>query len=52
MITIAYINFWIDKENDTYFTDFIEHNIDEVKLVLWNDNPDILISSVCGNINY
>jgi hypothetical protein len=51
MLTLAYINFWKDPENDTYFTDFININIGQVKLVNYNENPDILIASVCGNIN-
>jgi len=51
MITLAYINFWNDPDNDTYFTDFINHNIGQVKLVNYNENPDILITSVFGNIN-
>ena len=51
MITIAYINFWKDPENDTYFTDFININIGQVKLVNYNENPDILIASCSGNIN-
>lgn len=51
MITLAYINFWSDPDNDTYFTDFINHNIGQVKLVNYNENPDILIASVFGNIN-
>ena len=51
MLTIAYINFWKDPYNDTYFTDFININIGQVKLVNYNENPDILIASVCGNIN-
>ena len=51
MITLAFINFWKDPENDSYFIDFITHNIDTVKLVSYNENPDILIASVCGNIN-
>ena len=51
MITIAYINFWEDPTNDSYFTKFINYNIGEVKLVKSNDNPDILIASVFGDIN-
>ena len=51
MITLAFINFWKDPENDTYFTDFISTNIGQVKVVHYNDNPNILIASVCGNIN-
>ena len=51
MITISYINFWTDPENDAYFTKFINYNIGETKLINPNDNPDILIASVFGNIN-
>ena len=51
MITIAYINFWEDSNNDDYFTKFISYNIGETKLVKLTDNPDILIASVFGNIN-
>ena len=50
MITLAYINFWSDPDN-SYFTEFINTNIGQVKLVKYSDNPDILIASVCGNIN-
>ena len=51
MITLAYINFWKDPDNDTYFTDFINYNIGEVQLVNYNTNPDILITTVFDNIN-
>ena len=51
MLTIAYINFWEDPTNDSYFTKFVLHNIGEVKLVKPNENPDILIASVFGDIN-
>ena len=51
MITLAYINFWNDPSNDSYFTEFINNNIDQVKLINYNENPDILIASVCGNID-
>lgn len=51
MITIAYINFWNDPNNDNYFTKFIEENIGSVKKVNVNDYPDILIASCMGNIN-
>jgi len=50
-ITIAYINYWQDPKNDKYFSKFIENNIGSCKLVLPNDNPDILIASVFGNID-
>ena len=52
MITIAYINFWNDPNNDNYFTKFIEENIGSVKKVNVNDYPDILIASCMGNINH
>lgn len=51
MITISYINFWEDPTNDSYFTKFVAHNIGEVKLVKPNEDPDILIASVFGDIN-
>jgi len=51
MITIAYINFWEDPSNDSYFTKFINYNIGETKLIKSNENPDILIASVFGDIN-
>ncbi len=52
MITIAYINFWTDPFNDRYLSEFIKENIDnDIKEVKPNQNPDILIASVNGNIN-
>lgn len=51
MITVAYINFWKDPNNDRYFSRFIEHNIGPVKEIDYRNNPDILIASCCGNIN-
>lgn len=51
MITLSYINFWNDPNNDSYFTKFIAENIGQVKIVKYNENPNILISSVNGNIN-
>jgi len=51
MIKLAYINFWKDPTNDSYFTNFISENIDQVQLVSPNDNPDILIASCFGNIH-
>jgi hypothetical protein len=51
MITIAYVNFWIDPHNDNYFTQFIEYNIGQVNIVKFNQNPDILIASCVGDIN-
>ena len=49
-ITIAYFNFWVDPDNDNFFTKFVEHNIAPVKLVEPVSNPDILICSVFGHI--
>ena len=49
-ITIAYFNFWVDPDNDNFFTKFVEHNIAPVKLVEPVSNPDILICSVFGPI--
>ena len=51
MITISYINYWNDSVTSSYFTKFIEKNIDNVKLVHYKNNPDILIASCFGNIN-
>jgi len=51
MITLSYVNFWKDPTNDTYFTDFINTNIGNVKLIDYTDNPDILIASINGDIN-
>lgn len=52
MIKIAYINFWKDPYNDTYFDYFIKNNLNcNITKVKYNENPDILISSVNGNIN-
>ena len=51
MITLAYINFWKDPTNDNYFTEFINENIDSVKIVNYYEHPDILISSINGDIN-
>jgi accessory colonization factor AcfC len=50
-ITIAYVNYWQDPKNDKFFSKFIESNIGPCKLVLPNDNPDILVASVSGNID-
>jgi len=50
MITISYLNFWKDPDNDKWLSKFIEHNIGLIKHVNVNSNPDILICSVNGNI--
>ena len=50
MITLAYINYWNDSNNDNYFTKFIEENIGPVKRVNPTENPDVLIASCMGNI--
>jgi|694.fasta_scaffold57753_4 hypothetical protein len=52
-ITLSYINFWGNSDIilDNYFTKFIEHNIGPCKVVSPNENPDILIASVFGNID-
>ena len=52
MITLAYVNFWEDPENDSYFTYFIREHFNEVKLVKPTDNPDILICSVFDSGKY
>jgi hypothetical protein len=51
MITLSYVNFWTDPYNDNYFTEFIQHNIGNVQIVSYFNNPDILIASVFGDIN-
>ena len=51
MITIAYINFWEQPHDEMWMSKFISNNIDEVKIVKYNENPDILFASVDGNIN-
>jgi hypothetical protein len=51
MIRLAYINFWKDPTNDSYFTNFISENIDQVQIVDPGDSPDILIASCMGDIN-
>ena len=51
-ITIAYINYWNDPDNDKFFNHFIKTNLNcNVINVNYNENPDILIASVLGNIN-
>lgn len=51
MIKLAYINFWKDPTNDSYFTHFIAENIGQVQVVDPNDKPDMLIASCMGDIN-
>lgn len=51
MIRLAYINFWKDPTNDSYFTHFISENIDQVQVVSPEDKPDILIASCMGDVN-
>jgi hypothetical protein len=55
MLTIAYVNFWNQNMNmiqDFWLSEFIRHNIDpNIKLVNYNQNPDILIASCFGNID-
>tara|TARA_B100000902_G_scaffold399589_1_gene471211 strand:- start:4226 stop:5119 length:894 start_codon:yes stop_codon:yes gene_type:complete len=51
-IKIAYVNYWNDPYNDKYLSMFIKHNFNcDIINVNCHDNPDILIASVCGNIN-
>ena len=50
MITVSYINFWKDPSNDRWLSNFISNNIGPIKHVQPNTNPDILICSVCGNV--
>lgn len=49
MITLSFVNYW--RKTDDYFLNFIETNIGKIKLVNYNDNPDILFASCMGNIN-
>jgi hypothetical protein len=51
MISVAYINFWDQPHDEMWFTKFIIENIGEVKIVKYNENPDILFASVDGSIN-
>ena len=51
MLTIAYINYWVDPKNDRFFTKFIEANIGNVIEISPFNKPDILIASIWGNIN-
>ena len=51
VLKLAYLNYWKDPSNDNYFTEFIKTNIGEVKIVKPNETPDVLVTSVCGNIN-
>ena len=55
MITVAYVNFWgqgINNIQDWWLSEFIKHNIDnDMKIINYNQNPDILIASCFGNIN-
>ena len=51
-ITLSYINFWKDLHTDSYFTHFIKENFGNVKVVHFSESPDLLISSLFGNINH
>ena len=51
IIKIAYVNYWGEDEQRHYLTEFIEHNIGKVKIVDKHEYPDLLISSVYGDIN-
>ena len=51
MITVAYINFWDQPHDEMWLTKFIIENIGDVKIVKYNENPDILFASVDGSIN-
>ena len=51
MITIAYINIWQDNPNNYYFTNFFKYYLNDIKIVNYYENPDILIASCTGNIN-
>lgn len=54
MIKLSYVNYWdrsLNDEQDNYFVKFIKNNIGEVKIVGYNEKPDILLCTVYGNIN-
>jgi alpha(1,3/1,4) fucosyltransferase len=51
MITISYINIWKEDPNDYYFTNFFKYYFNDIKIINYTDNPDILISSINGNID-
>ena len=51
MITIAYINMWREDPNNFYLTHFLKYYFNDIKIINYNDNPDILIASICGNIS-
>ena len=51
MITIAYINFWEQPHDEMWLSKFIIENIGKIKIVKYNENPDILFASVDGSIN-
>ena len=51
MITISYINIWYEEPNDYYFTHFLKYYLNDIKVINYNENPDILIASVSGDIN-
>jgi hypothetical protein len=51
MVKLAYVNFWKEHANDSYFTKFISFHLKEnVQIVSSTANPDILIASVFGSI--
>jgi len=55
VLKIAYYNFWKDKNNDNYFTKFLEYHFKEeiqVVSVFKCKDLDILISSCMGNIKF
>lgn len=55
MIKIAYVNFWSQHQNDIqdfWLSEFVKYNFEiETKIVNYNENPDILITSCFGDIN-
>lgn len=53
MITISYLNFWKQSMyniQDYWLSNFVKENIDEIKIVSHNENPNILFCSCFGNI--
>ena len=54
-LRVAYVNYWTDPVNDKYFTQFLQHHFGdkfEILEVPHTSSPDILISSVFGNLSY
>ena len=51
-LTISYINFWKEKDEDKYLSNFIKTNIfKNITFVDYKQNPDILICGSNGSFN-